>query len=1215
MLELQQASAGSGKTYTLAKKYIWYLITIKEDNNPRRLRTKAELADSARHILAVTFTNKATNEMQERIVARLDDLAFRPVWTEDGKTRHADYLDDFTAALGVSAGQVSAVCRSALFILLENYSDFKVSTIDSFFQLVLRTFAYESDLNDAYQVEIDSMLLSKVAVDGMLDILDDNDEGSKQSLYSREDVEILRYWIGKMMSEAGSQWNIFSRDADSISSDAPYKRLLTSLRRLENEEYKGIRPKLEAYFKKKPDMRAIYEALQDDCESPVKDAFRKLTEECRKIYDRLPAETRAVMTASSYLGRFVVALRRYAFPSDKEWTLAPESKAFKYLSDDFASGNSVRPGIGEFANDPGFMAPVSNALQAWAEALDNPSFKLWKVYSVHFPFLALFEMLERKRREFLEEENTIELGETSMILHEIIRDDDAPFVYERLGTELDHFLIDEFQDTSRMQWCNIRPLLLESLGRGKESLIIGDAKQSIYRFRNADSTLISGDIPDMVYGDGIRPAESPSTNFRSELRIVQFNNSFFKYFANRLDNVHPNDENRRKFAPLYGNVIQIPKKAKDKNGNEACGGYVELHIDSGKEVKVGQKVADLIVSLIERGYRQRDIAVLVYMNGEGAAIIEDLIEYNRVHRGQKPTISFVSEESLKIANSQAVRFVLGVLENIARGINPEVRSGDERRRRGVGSWCELEALFKQYVIRHGSGSRARMLEDFVNSNNLSDDVKELLSSMNSFALPALVEMSTTLLPEDVRKSDAVFLAAFQDLVIEYCERFPTDIGSFLQWWNRKGRFKSITSPKDTDAVQIMTLHKSKGLEFKCVIVPFANWETADTVIKNREEWRWVEPLLSAPEGHKLPPFVPVATENILTGTPHESVLTKYYDDVKSDYLNQIYVTFTRAEKELYVLMENKVTAKEIEAMEKGKVDGIIDDPSQYLPFGRYLREFVMQTLAAGDSGDVCLLPPSAINIDSWDDRNISGIIKIGQPSDPENPLNQDDSEDSETESVSGNVRLESYYPSGNQKASLKISQANLSRAIESRIDLLSELESDDLDKFEDYKSQSLSDEPDGEEEFDENYDLDPRSEGNLKHAILENVRLPGDLPRAVRRMVINGMLTPQIADEYLKSLEHNLADPEVARWFDGEARVINEHPVVSGGGYMKRPDRVLVYPDGHAEVVDYKFGKIIKSDKYRQQVRRYVRLLTRTGLFTSVRGYLWYVNESHIEPV
>lgn len=171
-LELHRASAGSGKTYTLAKKYLWYYLTIRQDNGSRRLRTVPELNDSLSHILAITFTNKATNEMQQRIVEKLDALAFPP----SGKS--PDYMDDFCRELGVPPSELSRICRKALYVLLENYSEFQVSTIDSFFQLVLRTFAYETDLNDSYAIELDSEYLAKVGIDATLN--DRGEEGIRE---------------------------------------------------------------------------------------------------------------------------------------------------------------------------------------------------------------------------------------------------------------------------------------------------------------------------------------------------------------------------------------------------------------------------------------------------------------------------------------------------------------------------------------------------------------------------------------------------------------------------------------------------------------------------------------------------------------------------------------------------------------------------------------------------------------------------------------------------------------------------------------------------------------------------------------------------------------------------------------------------------------------------------------------------------------------------
>jgi len=250
MLELQRASSGSGKTFTLARKFIWYFITVN-DNGRRRLRTRAELEDSLEHILAVTFTNKATNEMQQRIVEKLYLLGFPPA---GGKK--PDYLEDFASELSrsgvaVSEEEVSRTCRDAVRILLNNYSDFNVSTIDSFFQLVLRTFAYESDLSDSYRIELDGKMLSAMAIDSLLEDINSGTDHSGAS-----------WWISELVrraTEKGQKWNVFEKKEEGSN---PYAKLLDSATKLENEEFKTIRDRLDRYFDSTENLVEIYNDLR-----------------------------------------------------------------------------------------------------------------------------------------------------------------------------------------------------------------------------------------------------------------------------------------------------------------------------------------------------------------------------------------------------------------------------------------------------------------------------------------------------------------------------------------------------------------------------------------------------------------------------------------------------------------------------------------------------------------------------------------------------------------------------------------------------------------------------------------------------------------------------------------------------------------------------------------------------------------------------------------
>ncbi|MDE6381590.1 MAG: UvrD-helicase domain-containing protein [Muribaculaceae bacterium] len=1206
MLDLHRASAGSGKTYTLAKKYIWYLITVSVEGSPRRLRTDAELAESARHILAVTFTNKATGEMQQRIVDKLFELAVRqPEWATapDGTARikSPDYMDDFVNGLKVGPERVAAVCRKALALLLENYSDFKVSTIDSFFQLVLRTFAYESDLNDTYQVELDSEFLSQVGVDGALEEID-----------ASPDDRNTPYWIRQLMDRADAKWNIFTRQYSGSSSFSnavnPYEDFVKSVNRLENEEYKLIRDEMERYFAGNPDFIALYEDLAARYESPVRDAFMALRKECRAIRALLPAD---MLTASSRtdVGKFVSRVKKIADAPAREWKREPDTRLSEFIAPSYLEKNKMAEALAAAGENSErirlSVEKAASALSRFIAEWSSPDYRHWRLYAVNLPYLALFSIVERKRREYLQDTNSVELGETSMILRSVIGDSDAPFIYERLGTYLDHFLIDEFQDTSRLQWENLRPLLEESMSRDNDNLIIGDAKQSIYRFRNADPSLITTVVPEQ-FGDSVRtlgdrPEEN--TNYRSLPGIVRFNNSFFSYLVSRLDREAVLEPDRRRmFGPLYANVAQTPFK-KD------TGGYVEVILPGRDQADfngyVAARVPEMVAGLCARGYRQRDIAVLVGTGLEGESIIRAFVEYNARTEDPAAEIRFVSEQSLKIAASPAVRIVLGVLENMARGFNPEINPEEERLRKGVGNWTEMESGFKFYSMGRQDMTMAELLDSFLAERPDMGAVTDMLDSLQSLAIPALVEaVVARFVPDDVRRENAVYLAAFQDIVLEYCDSHPTDLGSFLKWWERKSLSASISSPEDTDAVQVLTIHKSKGLEYDCVIIPFAKWNMADHLSPRKKEWRWVRPEMISHPAMELPPYIPVETSSMLETTSHCGLLYGYYDMVRMDSLNSAYVGFTRAGRELYIFCPAKGVAPEIEpapAKKGKKVKDLSDGGAEYFEMGRYLADFL--TGLGERPEDESIAPDARLDAEtvgfaSRVSDSEPFVIRAGERVEDIRAMREESLRRKEMNATGNRPRqsdalpakepdlIDDYFSSVPQGDELRYCQGDVAEII------------------------NAADVPeDGVE------DLDPRSEGNIKHAVLARVKVPADLHASVRHLALAGLMTPQLARQIEDDLAGQLARPTVARWFDGTARVINERPILKAGQVSRRPDRILVYPDGHAEVVDYKFGKYDRSGKYRRQIAGYVRRLAATGMYTDVKGYLWYVNEDVIELV
>lgn len=1157
MLDLYRASAGSGKTYTLAKKYIWYFITIMGADGKVRLRTDGELADSARHILAVTFTNKATNEMQMRIVESLFALASYPEKSEireipDKRVSvisKPDYMQAFVDELGVNPDEIARVCGKALAILLENYSDFNVSTIDSFFQQVLRTFAYESEINDAYQVEIDSAYLSTIGVDKTLEEIDNN----------ADDTD-TRYWVQKLIDRtAKGKWNIFTRSEYSREEN-PYKNFIDSVKKMETEQYKENRKEIEDYFRSGSDFRQLYEDLSDRYENPVKEAYSKMKEAFKNFYSCLPDDLRSARP-NAHIGKYKSACTKIG--KFKNWDYADVDSPLQ--PEEILKLPKMEQWM---AQNPEFGSKICDKYEEayqlydnWLRLAHSMEFLHWKLYSVNLPYYALFGIVTRKRQEYLDETNAIELGETSMILKGIIGEDDTPFVYERMGNNLDHFLIDEFQDTSRMQWSNLAPLLRESIARGKENLIIGDAKQSIYRFRNADPTLIMRHVPNAFRGNVSEKGSLPSenTNYRSELHVVEFNNSFFKYLASAVDSLtRPSETGRLSFKDLYSNVEQTPNKTGDE-------GYIEIRQYEGNketfENEVNSQLPQLICELMDRGFEQKDIAVLVNTNEEGDKVIKSLMEYNLTREEKAREIRFVGERSLKISSSRAVGVIISVLENMARGADPTNRDAEELKIKGLGNWNDIMANIRFYQMQHPDMTLAELLESYLNAGNDFNALSSLLQHLQSFAIPALVEAITaTFVPDDLRKTDAIYISAFQDIVLEYCDSHPIDIGSFLNWWERKSKSASVSSPEGTNAVQVLTIHKSKGLQYKCVIAPFVNWSMADEIPKKGyREWIWVKPSYIEHDTIQLPPVVPVETSPEILGTQHEAELINYFDMSKMDRINKAYVAFTRAEKELYIFSQLKAKAK------KSTLSAASD-----MKIGRFLREFLSEYPEAEESLD-------------------SNIFTIGRK----------------------------YNPRMKKMERAKLEGKNMNKEKEESEKSVMTLALDSYDSVSspDFIKYKDSDMPSQNAVNDEESDMDPRSEGNIKHAVLELVNKADDLPDAVRHLVITGIIPDSKASGILESLSFAIHGEVSARWFDGSARVMAERPILLPGSMTRRPDRVMIYPDGHAEVVDYKFGQIDTSNKYRNQIARYVRLLKETGLYTDVKGYIWYVNENHITEV
>lgn len=1159
MLVLQRASAGSGKTFALAKNYLRYFLSIKveEDGSRRRLRTPSELSDSLCHILAVTFTNKATSEMQQRIVGKLYDLAFPQLYRERlikrGKNvKDPDYLRDFMAEFNVSEKALSQRCRLALEVMLNNYSDFQVSTIDSFFQLVLRTFAYESDLNDSYQIELDSKFLSRMGIDAILKDID-NDAAP-------EDV---KFWISELMNRSrkeGEKWNIFQKR----ETRSTYSSFLSALGRFETEEFKQKRDQIEKYFENGEDFTGIYQDLKERYDGMPMKPFAEMQQKANELLDLIGNDEDKISNGVRPHAEKCLRCESSRMPKKTEEKFAP-MQPDKFEKKTFAEVIVSNPE--HFRNIRDRYLEMTQAREEWLNVIGSKEYLTWKLYSVNFPYLGLLRYSLQKRREYLKENNAVELAETNALLQKIIGNDDTPFIYERLGTRLSHFLIDEFQDTSRMQWENFYPLLSESLSRNNENLIIGDAKQSIYRFRNAEPSLITHTVAETfpsLTTKGNNPEEN--TNWRSDRHIVEFNNRFFKFLTEEISSDIDNSMSdtgsfqRMDFRSLYSNVEQIPHHVDPT-------GYVEINLvkrlsknrtdmEESEPTRMALLAPGIIEELIGRGYRMKDIAFLVKTNEQGIDIINAFTEYNSdADQKGHQKIEFISEQSLLIGSSEAVELIVTTLATINRGVDPKIREGEERLRAGAADWNDIRCNFRLFALRNPGKDISRLLEEFYEKGTDFNAIREILADMQSTSLPALVEaIAATFIPQRLRDKDSAYLASFLDLVLEYCASHPSDIASFLKWWERKRISAAIASPEDTNAVRVMTIHKSKGLEFPCVVMLYCEADFSDD--DGHAEWRWVEPSGIDFNGHIMPPFIPIDTKKNLIGTSHENLFYEFVDMKRMDQLNSLYVGFTRASNELYIY--STAPLKKGGSPLSGKLSAFVENEESEIGFR---------------SEDV-EIPETLSNIESF--RRFSYGKKY------ENA------------------------PTLDNKKDLPENKDSTGTADDPQIVSIGTYDVRPTPDFLKYKEEKLPTHVDAEG-YEEEESEDPRSTGNLFHGMMQDITSLDDLPRAARRLKIQGLVDSARAVDMAQYMHDAIMNAGIGEWFGNGFRVLNERPVLHRGIPSSRPDRIMIDKEGNVIVLDYKFGKVKNDRKYGRQVFQYVEALKSTGRFKSVKGFLWYV--------
>ena len=817
-LTVYKASAGSGKTFTLATEYIRLLV-----ENPT----------SYRNILAVTFTNKATEEMKMRILSQLYGI-----WK--GLPESDNYLRVIVEKTGYAPKLIRERAGQGLSNLLHNYNYFRVETIDTFFQSVLRNMARELDLTTNLKIGLNDVQVEELAVDQLIADLSTTD--------------VMLQWILKYIMESISDdksWNVISQ----------IKRFG---RTIFKDEYKEVSKALE----QKMEEKGFFERYTTQLREMKKAAEERMILIGESFFDTLEGEGLSIDDLANKnrgIAGFFLKLQKGVFdPSIENATVANcLSNPEKWC----AKTHPQRDFIISLAE-----GTLGDILRYAVE--ERP--RQWKLYKSadltlrHLNQLRLLGSIEKKVRELNENNNRFLLSDTQQLLHALIEGSDSPFIFEKIGTQLEHVMIDEFQDTSTVQWQNFRVLLDEAMSHEDGSnLIVGDVKQSIYRWRAGDWRLLN-DIEQQFRQQQIETI-SLKKNYRSERNVITFNNYFFSHAAELeyQEQQELNPEEAEQLKKAYADVVQeIPE------GREAAGevSVTLLPAEDYQETTL-QQVADTISTLTKRGVPQQEIAILVRVNNQIPMIAQYFLE-------QMPEVTIVSDEAFRLDASVAVNLLVSALRLLTHP--------DDLLTKAAIVKCYHIDVLKEQTEDNELLLRTNDLDLLLPEAFLTQ--REMLLTM---PLYELAERLHAIFELERLNEQSAYVFAFYDQLASYVNDNTADIDSFLAAWDENICGKTIQS-EETNGVRILSIHKSKGLEYNYVICPFCDWQLE----KQSGNILWCQP---EEQPFSDLPIAPVDySRGQMMGTIYEPDYLHEHLQNTVDNLNLLYVAFTRAKKGLYV---------------------------------------------------------------------------------------------------------------------------------------------------------------------------------------------------------------------------------------------------------------------------------------------------------------------------
>lgn len=1108
-LTVYRASAGSGKTFTLAVEYISLLVKDPENYQ---------------HILAVTFTNKATQEMKMRILSQLYGIA-------NSLQSSQQYFNKVKEKTNMPDAVIRNNARAALTLLIHRYNNFRILTIDAFFQQVLRNLAHELGQTANLRVDLNNEEITEKAVDQMIESLEKGQPVLQWiSTYINNSIEDDNGWniIGKIKTFGTNIFKDFYKAHEAnlkeqLSNADDFKVYETTLRKRRNDIRKTFNSKAKSI------LNEIKNANLDTPSNYRSGLYKYLTDSAIAPLTNKPLKA-GVLKAKE---------------SPQNWTSSKCAKADKQQIQTLA-------------------AEVLSAQLSELIAYNNDNWNEFQSIQLtlsHLSELRLLHAIADAVDNLTKDTNRFMLSNTQALLKELIADSDTPFIFERIGARLKHVMIDEFQDTSTIQWQNFQVLLANCMAQElSQNLIVGDIKQSVYRWRQGDWGILNN-IEKSFAHQKIR-LETLDYNYRSEKRIIDFNNAFWEQcVANTAKEVAQDDAEKAEIVQkAYEDVAQKTHKTTEN-------GFVKISLYPSKSMKeaVLEELIETIKELFNNGYggkNQSKIAILVRSKSN----IQDIV--NALLQSFGNEINIVSDEAFRLDASLSVNIIVSAMHLLTHP--------DDVLTRG-----KLVKLYNQEVLKKPL-TDTDLLVSINESNNIDTkniDKKERrklateqqMAKLNSHLPPEyvanrelllglpivdLVDKLFMLFGLDQLEGQSSYICTLYDTLNDFLKDHTADIDDFINEWENSLSSKTIQSD-EIEGIRIMTIHKSKGLEFDNVIIPFCNWEM------EKKGTLWCETKNKPAPYNKLPLLPIDFSRDKLIGTVFEDDYKEEHFQNIVDNLNLLYVAFTRASKNLFVF-----------GLRQGKTT--LDNIAKGTPPGNrsYAIELALRQVSEQLQGSSLSFPDDIGSEIHFEYGTLVPETHEKEHAVADNPF-----------LIKPDKHIVSIatYP---QAATFKQSNKSI--------------------------------------EFVKGEDIDPSDRtryikiGNVLHQLFSTIYTTADIPARLNELEQQGIIyNDEITSAQLRTrIEDAITNPQVQEWFSKRWQLYNECTILE---YNKdtnemeehRPDRVMT--DGKEfVVVDFKFGK--EREEYKKQVQQYMEILIRMG-HKKVSGYLWYVVKNNVVEV